>query len=97
VLIDSLKAFEDPTAFERHALAVDPLPQVASGEGAVLDLRGDGLPITGIGLAPIWSDCTDVLNRLRPLLFGAAWKVLDFAIEFGFHQAGSSGDRNDGT
>jgi hypothetical protein len=92
-----LVTFEEETAFER--LALDrALPLVAPDTGVTtLDLRGQEIrqhatiqPVTmgvsvfdtvgGSGRAALVAD-------LRPLLFGAAWKVIDLAVEWAMHEA----------
>jgi hypothetical protein len=77
--------FADDTAFERlvldRAMPLLPTPEARS----VIDLRGPGVSVAVtpmparayVGDAP----GTVGVTELRPLIFGAAWKVLDLLIE----------------
>jgi hypothetical protein len=77
--------FADDTAFERLVLdrAMPLLP--TSEARSVIDLRGPGVSVAVtpmparayVGDAP----GTVGVTELRPLIFGAAWKVLDLLVE----------------
>lgn len=79
--------FEDEIAWERTVLAyaIPMMPLTASG--ADLDLRTNAI---SIGLTSVvGGESGETLrNNLLPLLFGAAWKTLDLALELAFAQAG---------
>jgi hypothetical protein len=103
--------FEQETAFERYTLdRITPmLPQ--TGTASVLDLGEAGTP-PGVTVTPQpamahamvfatdstggSADCIKV-DDIRPLLFGAAWKVLDLLVETQLHQAGVKTDTKYGT
>ena len=90
-MIQTVPEFDDASAFERFALAtVFPLVGATSGS-ASLDLRSSPGNIT-VELTSVIggrdSACRDLINDLRPLLFGAAWKVLDLILELALYQGG---------
>src|SRR5918992_4157882 len=85
-MITTLVELEEATAFERFALAAG-IPVIVipdSVQRASLDLRGSG---TGVTIGVLATENLgararqDLLDQLRPLLFGAAWKVIDLVIE----------------
>jgi hypothetical protein len=85
--------FADATAFERFVLdrAMPLLP--TSEARSVIDLRGPGVSVA-VTPVPARVYAGDVagtvkLDLLRPLIFGAAWKVLDLLIEFATGKQGS--------
>lgn len=89
-MIQSVSEFEDASAFERSALAtVFPLVHHERGVGGV-DLRCT--PLTNyIGATPAAATFdsgsrSELIRELRPLLFGAAWKVLDLLFEVAIWQ-----------
>ncbi len=82
----SLQDFLDASAFERAALAaVFPLVDAASGPRGGLDLRTNTINIAVSSI--VGSNGRDeLIQELRPLIFGAAWKVLDLIVELGLNQ-----------
>jgi hypothetical protein len=100
----SLAEFEDDTGFERYVLdRITPL--VARSEtAAVIELAVDGSASNSVAVQPATiqvriSDSTGPasgavrIDDIRPLLFGAAWKVIDQLIELGLEQAGAPHNR----
>jgi len=81
--------FDDATAFERFALELVPLAPTTSTGEATLELRPDGTRLFGLTLtATVGAEAVaDVVHRMRPLLFGAAWKVIDLLYELALYQA----------
>jgi hypothetical protein len=96
-MIQSTSAFVDATAFERYAL--DSASNVVSPvETASVDLRGPSRVFArGFKDDLTFGGRQQLLADLRPLLFGAAWKVLDLLIELALHGAGEQPDRGNGT
>jgi hypothetical protein len=92
----SPQEFEDDTAFERYALNLT-FPLIMPSQGStVIDLRGQE-PSVSVSVRPgVAEGATSVgvsgrripLKDWRPLLFLAAWKVLDFLIEYALYQSG---------
>src|SRR5713226_3422130 len=85
--------FDEASALERDTL-LRALPLLAldghSSATARLDMATDqvGIAMTlteTLGPTPV--GCVDLL-KIRPLLFGAAWKVLDLLLEEAFVQVG---------
>jgi hypothetical protein len=91
-MIATLADFEESTAFERLVLAeVFPLLATTNTVAqAALDLRGGGGVTTdGMMLENLGTQARqDLIDRLRPLFFGAAWKILDLLVELGLHLDG---------
>ena len=91
-MITTQSDFEDETAWERTVLilAVPLMPLTASGD--VLDLRTGSIATTLSSLAlssTVGSAAVEELrNSLLPLLFGAAWKIMDLGLELAFALAG---------
>ncbi len=98
-MLTSLTEFADATAFERYVLdrATPLLPR--SPGTSVIELGDDdttsiavGSPtlIVRVGAADSTGSAADQLSAddIRPLLFGAAWKVLDQLTEFALEVAG---------
>jgi hypothetical protein len=83
--------FQDDTAFEGLLLdRVSPLIP-SSADGSVIDLRQPGGNSVNISLTEsVGSGGHDQLreSEVRPLVFGAAWKVLDLLVELGLDMAG---------
>ena len=84
-MITTLQDYVDASAFERTVLStVYPLVNPAAARGGY-DLRTNTARI-------VLSDDfgsggrDDLVRELRPLLFGAAWKVLDLLVEYGLKQ-----------
>jgi hypothetical protein len=98
----TVSEFEDDTGFERLILdrATPLLPR--SENGSVIDLRSVGS--TGTDVTPVTVSISagdssrspnDELSMddLRPFIFGAAWKVLDFLVELSFEMNDVPPDR----
>ena len=84
-MITTVTDFDDETEWERTVLtfAMPLLPLSASETSAALDLRTNQVALN------ISDDiCEQVVeefrNTLLPLLFGAAWKLIDLALELAF-------------
>jgi hypothetical protein len=93
VVISSLVEFEEATAFERWVLAaLAPLPTTRP-HTAVKDLQGNAVRVSvGTAVGRVYAGgVTEVHLDLRPLGFGAAWKVLDLLLELALSQAGIGG------
>lgn len=92
--INTLSDLMDATEFERFALA-SAVPPATSN--ACLDIRHQ-VPATRIHAFSVavtgQPEIEAAISRYRPLLFGAAWKCLDLAIELGLHNGGIGPDRN---
>jgi hypothetical protein len=96
--------FEDGTSFERYVLdRITPLV-TRSDTSAVIELAVGGSASKSVAVQPATiqvgiSDSTGPasgavrIDDIRPLLFGAAWKVIDQLIELGLEQAGAPHDR----
>jgi hypothetical protein len=79
--------FEEATAFERLALA-EGFPLLATAN-TTLDLRGGRSAIVDVVCIENGAEARQhLIDRLRPLLFGAAWKVLDLLLELSLHLDG---------
>ena len=86
-MITTQNDFEDETAWERTvlSLAIPVMPLTASGASLDLRTRGISMEVTSI----VGGESSEALrNSLLPLLFGAAWKTLDLALELAFAWAG---------
>jgi hypothetical protein len=100
----SLTEFEDDTAFERYVLdRATPLMPKSPGT-SVIELGESNSAGVSVGVQPamVHVGLTDsgglagdqlTADDIRPLIFGAAWKVLDQLIELALEQAGVSHDR----
>ncbi|KEA63395.1 hypothetical protein ADIMK_2432 [Marinobacterium lacunae] len=97
-MITTVSEFQDAVAFETYVLD-KMLPVVSGGENGSIDLRGDAT------IAAIQVSFTDnlssgavesVKNDLAPLMFGAAWKVLDLALELILNAGALTADRRNG-
>lgn len=82
--------FAEATAFELFALS-ELCPVLEKATGASIDLRG-GKTIAAVKIS-ITEDMSqgaidETRDKLLPLLFGAAWKILDLAVELSLSQAG---------
>jgi hypothetical protein len=86
-LITTLAEFNDETAWEKTVLSLAFPLMPLSASGAVLDLRTKNVTIS-VGEAVSDQAVGEFRNSLLPLLFGAAWKVLDLALELAFAMAG---------
>lgn len=87
-MIQTVEDFDEATLFER--LALDRVRPVLGEESiSELDLRlppQHGRELSGIRLRNTSSANGD--NALTPLLFGAAWKILDLFVELALNSAG---------
>jgi hypothetical protein len=86
-VIATVSDFDDETAWERTVLsfALPLMPLTASG--ATFDLRTKNVTISlseNLGENAV----EEFRNTLLPLLFGAAWKILDLGLELAYSQAG---------
>jgi hypothetical protein len=91
-MITTKSEFEDETAWESTvlSLAIPMMPLTASG--TALDLRTSDITIEYT--SSLGDEHRDKLrNSLLPLLFGAAWKILDLALELAFAQAGLASEK----
>src|SRR5260370_32534758 len=100
----SLTELEDDTAFERYVLdRATPLLPRSQGT-SVIELGESDSTGVAVGVQPAMvhvgmtdsgGSAGDQLSPedIRPLFFGAAWKVLDQLIEFALEQAGVFPDR----
>src|SRR5262249_46475356 len=84
---------DDATTFERLALATGfpLLPNPATVAQASLDLRSPnrGVTLGAMAVENLGAQARqDVIDQLRPLFFGAAWKVLALVLEFAFFADG---------
>jgi hypothetical protein len=95
----NLQEFEDDTAFERLTLDrfTPLLPR--SEASSILDLDANDLRVTP-GVAVASGDSTSgapgadlKFDDVRPLFFGAAWKVLDQLVEFALEQGSVAPER----
>lgn len=89
-MIGSVAEYDDATAFERWALeGLVPLP-AARPHSAVKDIENNAIRvIAGTAVVRVYAGgVKEVHVDLRPLAFGAAWKVLDLLIELALSQAG---------
>lgn len=87
-MISTLQDFEDGTTFELFVLEKI-CPAIEKRSNEVLDLRSEDEVHKHSSVV----DCADeAVNGLKatltPLLFGAAWKVLDLLLEYAFDRAG---------
>ena len=100
----SLTEFDEDTAFERYVLdRATPLLPRSQGTSVIElgEFNSVGVAIGGqpasvhVGLTDSAGSAGDQLSAddIRPLLFGAAWKVLDQLIELALEQAGVHHDR----
>jgi len=91
-VISSLTEFEESTAFERWTLeALVPLPPRRPHQ-AVKDAAANHVWITtGTAVVRVYAGgVQEVHVDLRPLAFGAAWKVLDLLLELAYANAGTT-------
>ena len=89
-MITTLAEFDDSSAFERSALAsayplLGPNPRAS-----IIELRDPASPrvYATFRESPKEAARAALINEIRPLLFGAAWKTLDLLLELALHQAG---------
>jgi hypothetical protein len=86
-VIQTVQDFVDASAFEQNALAiVYPLVNAQSDRGG-LDLRSNAIRVQVHSIEDVAEEARNALiHELRPLLFGAAWKILDLLVEYGLNQ-----------
>lgn len=100
----TLTEFEDDTAFERYVLdRATPLMPKSQGTSVIElgEFNSTGVSVGAqpamayVGTTDFAGSAGDQLSAddIRPLIFGAAWKVLDQLIEFALERAGVSHDR----
>jgi hypothetical protein len=91
-MITTSQEFEESTAFELYVLETV-RPAIEQHGEASIDLRG-GKTIAPVSININESLSAGAVDRLKdelaPLLFGAAWKVLDLLLEFALNRAGLS-------
>jgi hypothetical protein len=93
--------FDADSALERDMLrrALALVPTTGDGSSrATIDLAADSAEVAiavGDTLGPTPSRCIELL-RIRPLLLGAAWKVLDLLLETALDQVGKQPDTKRG-
>jgi hypothetical protein len=101
----NMQEFDDDTAFERYVLARG-TPLVKKPEGGIVFELGDGGSISPTvqvgGPAPAVTSAGapgDQLNfsDIAPLIFGAAWKVLDLLVELRLETLGVPRNRQGAT
>lgn len=96
-MISTLQEFEEGTAFELYVLETV-CPALEQHDGACIDLRG-GKTSAIVNLTFHDSLSANAVNqltdKLAPLLFGAAWKILDLLLEFALNRAGVRPARRD--
>ena len=89
LMISTQQDFEEGTAFELYVLE-RVRPAIEQHGGAYIDLRGSKtVAAVGISVGGICSEAgvNELKDQLAPLLFGAAWKVLDLLLEFALNKA----------
>ena len=88
-MIITPQGFEEGTAFELYVLETV-RPAIEQHHSAYIDLR-DGKTIVAVGITINDSSSAGAVDQLKdkltPLLFGAAWKVLDLMLEFALNRA----------
>lgn len=93
--------FEADSALERVLLerALPLVPTASDGSSrSTIDLAADTANVAiavGDTLGPTPSGCVELL-QIRPLLIGAAWKVLDLMLEMALHESGRQPDTKRG-
>ncbi len=96
-MITTLQEFEESTAFELYVLETV-RPAIEQHDGACIDLRG-GKTVAEVSVIfndSLYAEAVDSLkDKLAPLLFGAAWKVLDLLLEFALTSATLAPARHD--
>jgi hypothetical protein len=96
-MISTLQDFEEGTAFELYVLE-RVRPAIEQHGGASIDLR-DSKTVAAVGVFVSESVSGAALHALKdelaPLMFGAAWKVLDLLLEFALNRAGLTPAHND--
>jgi hypothetical protein len=100
-MITTAAAFDQETAWERAVLGqAIPLMPTTSGSlspapTAVSDLRPHGCITIGVSSIVGHVSGEAMRDLLLPLMFGAAWKVMDLALELALHHAGRRPSKED--
>lgn len=98
-MITTAKDYEESTAFELYVLETV-RPAIERHQGASMDLRGSST-VAAVKLNFITSMSAGAIDALKdklsPLLFGAAWKVVDLMLEFALNKANLQQNRRDWT
>jgi hypothetical protein len=97
LVISSLTEFEESTAFERWTVeALVPLPARTPHGGRVDAVTGAVTIAVQPAVVRVYAGgLREVPVDLRPLAFGAAWKVLDLMLELAFRNAGTTAPRGE--
>jgi hypothetical protein len=98
-MIATVQEFEESIAFELYVLETI-RPAIEQHGGASIDLRGSKT-VAAVSVTFSESVSADAVGRLKdqlaPLLFGAAWKVLDLLLEFALNRDGLAPARREWT
>jgi hypothetical protein len=96
-MITTPAEFREAIAFE--TLVLDRvLPVLPGGYNLSIDLRGAGtLHLHSVSESLCSGTEESIINDLTPLLFGAAWKILDLCVELTLNKAGIKADKKKGT
>lgn len=98
-MITTAKEFVESTAFELYVIETV-RPAIEQHGGASIDLRGSKTvaAVSMVVRDSLLSASIDSLNdKLAPLIFGAAWKVIDLLLEFALNRGSLSPARRDWT
>lgn len=86
-MIQTVQGFVEASAFERSALASVYSLVTSRCERGGLDLRSNRGSIAALSANDLAEEARiELIQKLRPLLFGAAWKVLDLLVEYGLNK-----------
>lgn len=89
-MIQSLTDLEEATAFERMTVrTIFPAPIRMPGRPS-LDLRTNAIYLYAESARSADDGRAETIKQLRPLVFAAAWKILDVVVELALHQDGLS-------
>lgn len=87
-MISSSQEFEDATAFEMYALG-RLLPQQREEDAGIIVLHEGKIIASAVARSDPSGATVDCLkDELAPLMFGAAWKILDLLVEWSLFGAG---------
>lgn len=97
-MITTPQEFEDATTFELYLLE-NLYPAIGQQDSTYIDLRKNSVASVNISITEsLCADAVDSLKeKLAPLLFGAAWKVLDLLLELALNRADIRPIRHDWT
>jgi hypothetical protein len=88
-MIQTLEDLTAATAFERSVIdTIYPIVEVQQAR-RTLDLRQNVVTLP-MQAAMVTTTRDRLIHQLRPLFFGAAWKVLDLIVEYGLNRSGAS-------